>query len=144
MNISEFEHQLFERGADGMMGVDERGILRFWNDGCVHIFGFSTQEAVGQSLDLIIPESLRAGHWNGFEQTIKNGSTRRHPRQLLSVPAIHKDQRRISVEFSIILLQGKAGAPCGMGAIVRDVTTQFEETKALRRRLTALEHPFKT
>lgn len=121
--------------ADAIMATDREGIVRFWNPGAVRIFGFTPEEAVGASLDIIIPERLRKRHWDGWEQVIVSGETRYGAGDLLAVPAVTKDGRQISVEFTIILLRGVDQQIIGMGAILRDVTARFEETRRLRRQL---------
>ncbi len=125
---------------DGVMITDAAGAIIYWNAGCARIFGFTATEALGQSLDIIIPENLRARHWQGWQETIRTGTTRYGAGDLLSVPAQHKDGSRISVEFSILPLCDSSGAITAMGATLRDVTKRFEELKALRK-AAATAHP---
>jgi PAS domain S-box-containing protein len=108
-----------------------------WNAGCYRIFGFTAQEAIGQSLDIIVPDTLQARHWQGYAQTMRSGQTRYGADDLLAVPALCRDGRRVSVEFSIIPFRDSAGGMAGIGAIMRDVTNRFEEIKALRIALKA-------
>ena len=121
--------------ADAIVATDREGRVRFWNPGAARIFGFTAEEAVGASLDLIIPERLRKRHWDGWEHVMATGVTRYGTGDLLSVPAITKDGRQISVEFTIILLQDTDRRITGMAAILRDVTARFEETRRLKREL---------
>jgi PAS domain S-box-containing protein len=111
----------------------------FWNPGAIRIFGFDAVEAVGQSLDLIIPEKLRARHWQGYGHVMATGHSRYGEGDLLSVPALTKDGRRISVEFTIVMLRDEHGTAIGMASIMRDSTTRFEEMKSLRRKIRELE-----
>ena len=104
------------------MVADADGIIRYWNAACERIFGFTGAEACGQSLDIIIPENLRARHWEGWDGTMRTGSTRYGAGDLLSVPALRKDGTRVSVEFSILPFRDAAGRITAMGAIMRDVT----------------------
>jgi PAS domain S-box-containing protein len=117
--------------------ADAEGTIRVWNPGAVRIFGFAETEALGQSLDIIIPASLRERHWHGFRQTMATGKSRYADGQLLSVPAIRKDGTRISIEF-IIVPFSEAGRMIGIAAIMRDATARFEELRALRKELAAL------
>src|SRR5690349_5133137 len=107
---------------DGVLYADGDGKISFWNAGCERIFGFTAQEALGQSLDIIIPPNLRGRHWAGYAETMRTGRSRYGAGDLLSVPATRKDGTRISVEFSIIPVRDAAGRMLGMGAILRDVT----------------------
>jgi PAS domain S-box-containing protein len=121
--------------ADAMLATDRQGIIRFWNPGAVRIFRFAEEEAVGASLDLIIPERLRKRHWDGWARVVATGVTRYGDGDVLAVPAIAKDGQQISVEFTIVLLRGPGGQVAGMAAILRDVTARYEETRRLRREL---------
>jgi PAS domain S-box-containing protein len=123
--------------ADAILATDREGIIRFWNPGAVRLFGFTAEQALGASLDLIIPERLQQRHWTGWEQVIATGVTRYGAGDLLSVPALTSDGRQISVEFTIALLHAADGTISGMAAILRDVTPRFEELRRLRRELAA-------
>ena len=133
MNIDDIAATFLAATPDGVMVADHDGVIRYWNAGCARIFGFAADEAQGQSLDIIIPDNLRARHWHGWQETIRTGTTRYGSGDLLSVPALRKDGTRISVEFSILPFHDGAGKIMGMGAIMRDVTNRFEEVKALRK-----------
>ena len=122
--------------SDAIIATDADGFISFWNPGAVRIFGFTSEEAVGSSLDLIIPESLRARHWAGYNRVMATGESHYGQGDLLSVPGLTKDGRRISVEFTIVLLHDKGQRPVGTAAILRDVTKRFEEARELRRQLT--------
>jgi PAS domain S-box-containing protein len=121
--------------ADAVVAADRSGIIRLWNPGAERIFGHRAGEAVGQSLDLIIPERLRTAHWEGWRRVVETGRSRYGDGGFLSVPAIRKNGERISVEFTIVPLKDESGRMVGMAALMRDVTKRFEETKALRRQL---------
>ena len=121
--------------ADAVVATDREGIIRLWNPGAERIFGHSAGEAVGQSLDLIIPERLRTAHWQGWRRVIDTGESRYGHGDLLSVPGIRKDGQRISVEFTIVPLKDEADRMTGMAAVMRDVTKRFNEVKTLRQKL---------
>ena len=126
---------LLQSASDAIIATDREGRITFWNPGAARIFGFTAEEAAGQSLDIIIPENLRARHWEGFRHTMATGTSRYGHGDLLSVPALTKDGRRISVEFTIVLLHDDRQAVAGAVAVMRDVTKRFEEVRELRRRL---------
>ena len=130
---------LLNGASDAVVATDRDGRITFWNPGATRIFGFTAEEAVGQSLDLIIPENLRARHWAGFGHTMATGTSRYDHGDLLSVPALTKDGRRISVEFTIAMLRDTNQEVAGTAAVMRDVTRRFEELKDLRRRLAQAE-----
>ena len=136
MNFSELIAQavLLTR-SDAIIAADRDGIIRFWNPGAERMFGHVSGEAVGRSLDLIIPERLRQRHWDGFRQTMETGRSRYGEGDLLSVPALRKDGTTISVEFTIVLLKSEPVGVRGIVAIMRDVTQRFEEMRQLRRKL---------
>jgi len=124
--------------SDALVYADAGGIIRVWNRGAVRIFGFSEAEAVGQSLDIIIPAGLRERHWQGFHATMRTGQTRYGDGQTLSVPAVRQDGTRLSVEFTIVPFVDGSGRMEGIAAIMRDATKSFEELRALRKEIAAL------
>jgi PAS domain S-box-containing protein len=126
---------LLATASDAIIATDRRGIVTFWNPGAERIFGFSSAEAVGRPLDPIIPENLRTRHWSGYHRAMETGESRYGHGDLLSVPGLTKDGRRISVEFTIVMLRDAHNHPAGTAAILRDVTKRFEETRELRRKL---------
>ncbi len=123
--------------GDAIVLCGRDGTIRFWNPGAVRIFGFSEAEALGRSLDIIIPERQRARHWEGFDRVMRTGQSRYAAGETLAVPALTASGQRISVEFTVVMLRDASGTPDGMAAILRDVTPRFEELRALRRRLAA-------
>lgn len=129
---------LVDSAADAIVASDAEGLIVLWNPGAERIFGFSEEEALGASLDIIIPEPFRARHWEGYRETVASGQSRYGAGDLLAVPGLTKDGRRISLEFTIVLLKDPAGAVTGMVAVLRDVTPRFEEVKALRKQVAAL------
>ena len=138
----EFDHRFAERlvsgMADAIVYADAEGVIRFWNRGATRIFGFTEAEAIGRSLDIIIPERLRARHWQGFDATMQTGRSRYGDGDLLSVPAVRKDGAQISVEFTIVPFTGDSGQMVGIAAIMRDTTARFDELRNLRRQLASL------
>ena len=126
---------LFQRVVEDMgeavIVSDRDGLIVYWNRAAEAMFGYPAVEAMGQSLDVIIPERFRARHWAGYRTVMSTGVTR-YGQQLLAVPALRKDGRRISIEFSIVLLRDPAGELTGAAAIIRDVTARWEREKTAR------------
>jgi PAS domain S-box-containing protein len=129
-----FAATLLRAVPDAVVYADAQGMIRFWNAGAERIFGYAASEALGQSLDIIIPQSLRQRHWDGYRKTMETGATRYGSGDLLAVPALRKDGSRLSIEFTISPFRDAAGEMLGIAAIMRDVTKRFEEMKALRQR----------
>jgi PAS domain S-box-containing protein len=130
--------RIVEEMPEAVIFADRQGLVRLWNRGAATMFGYSADEALGQSLDLIIPERFRARHWDGYRQVMGTGVTS-YGERLLAVPAMRKDGQRISIEFSIALLKDERGEVTGAAAVVRDVTARWQAERELRRRLAALE-----
>jgi PAS domain S-box-containing protein len=124
--------------AEAIVVTDPDGVIRLWNEGATRIFGYSAADALGGSLDLIIPDKLRDRHWKGYRHTMATGITR-YGESMLSVPATHQDGRRLSVEFSVALLRDDAGVIVGISAIMRDVGERREAERALRAKIAELE-----
>jgi len=125
--------------TDAIVAADHDGVIRVWNPGAARIFGFAAEEAIGLSLDLIIPERLRQRHWDGYRHTMATGESRYGEGDLLSVPALRRDGATISVEFTVVPLKDASGAMLGIIAVMRDATKRFEEMRALRKRLAEAE-----
>lgn len=130
--------QLVQTSNDAIIYSDREGIIRLWNSGAEAMLGFSAEEALGQSLDIFIPENQRARHWEGYFKVMVTGVTR-YSKELLAAPALRKDGSRISTEFSMVIVRDAAGGILGTAAIMRDVTARWQKEKALRQRLAELE-----
>jgi len=135
IDVDRFCRTLVREASDAVIYADAQGRITFWNKGAERIFGFAEAEAIGASLDIIIPGNLRKRHRDGYDETMRTGKTRYGAGDLLAVPALRKDGARISVEFTILPFHDEAGRMVGIAAILRDVTTRFEEMKALRKEL---------
>ena len=131
---------LIEASPLAIVTFDPEGVVTMWNPAAERIFGITETEALGQSLDLIIPEPFRARHWAGYREVMRTGVTR-YGTDILRVPAMRKDGRRISIAFTVALLKDGGGRVTGIAAIMRDETKRWEEEQALRRRLAELEKP---
>ncbi len=128
--------------ADAIIAAGADGKIVFWNSAAARIFGFAADEALGQSLDLIIPERFRARHWEGYRQVMATGTTK-YQSEVLRVPALHKDGKALSIAFSVTLLDSLDGQGRTIVAIVRDETARWSDERELRRRLAELEQQVK-
>ena len=130
--------QILQNAADAVIYADRTGVIQLWNAGASAIFGYTAEEALGKSLDLIVPERQRQRHNEGYQKVMDTGVTR-YGKELLAVPALRKDGTRISLEFSIVLVRDENGTPQGVAAIMREVTARRQQEQELRQRLAALE-----
>ncbi len=131
--------QLAHELADALVIVDPEGTIGFWNDAAARVFGWTAPEALGQSLDLIIPERLRERHWGGYSHVMATGHTE-YGSRLLEVPALHRDGRSLSIAFTVTLLRHPGGnRPYAIAALIRDDTERWQERRQLNKRLAALE-----
>lgn len=130
--------QLIEVIGDAVIASDPGGAITMWNPAAERIFGFTRAEALGQSLDLIIPDRYRQSHWDGFHMTMQTGQTR-YATDILRVPAMHKQGHTLSIAFTVALLYSAEKQVTGIVAVVRDETVRFNEERDLRKRLAALE-----
>ncbi len=133
------EHQIVTGTPDAVLYAERDGVIRYWNAGAERLFGFSAGEAIGQNLDIIVPERLRERHWKGWDHVLETGVTRYGAGDTLAVPATRKDGSTVSVEFTIQVIRDDGGRILGFAAILRDVTARFEREKALGRKLKELQ-----
>ena len=139
MTIPDFDLEQFAAAAgDAIVAASADGSVIYWNPAAERIFGYTKAEALGSNLDLIIPERLRERHWTGYRQVMASGQTR-YGTEVLRVPALHKDGRRLSIAFTVALLFSPDGPVQAIAAIIRDETARWNEERALRERLAQLE-----
>ena len=130
--------QIIENSQDAILFANRNGIIDLWNSGAEEIFGYKKEEAIGKSLDLIIPEKLRQRHWEGYHKVMETEESR-YGKELLKVPAIRKDGTSISVEFTIMLVRNLQNKIMGTAAIIRDVTEHWKQEKELKQKIRLLE-----
>lgn len=135
----ELAERIVAEAGDAIVFADREGVIRLWNRRAEEVFGYTAGDALGQTLDIIIPEGLRERHWEGYRRVMATGESRYGPGEILSVPAQRKDGGRISVEFTIALLKGEDRRVLGVAAILRDVTERWQRERELRERLSELE-----
>ena len=133
---------LMDAVADAIVVCDKAGAIALWNPAAERMFGFTPDEAMGQSLDIIIPERQRQRHWDGYHETMRTGVTR-YGTTLLRVPAIHKDGHALSIAFTVALLVSEAGVPTHIVSVIRDETARWKEERDLRKRLADAETQMK-
>jgi len=135
----QFDPEQFVLAAgDAIIAAGADGSIVLWNPAAQRMFGYTESEALGQSLDLIIPERYRHRHWEGYRQVMQTGHTR-YSTEVLRVPAVHKDGRTLSIAFTVALLFAQDTHARVIAAIIRDETTRWNEERALRQRLAELE-----
>ncbi|MDI9333624.1 MAG: PAS domain-containing protein [Cytophagales bacterium] len=134
--------QLVETAADAIIVCDAAGAITLWNAASTRMFGYSASEALGQSLDIIIPKRQQARHWDGYHQTMASGMTK-YGASVLRVPAVHQDGHTLSIAFSVALMHDNAGKVNAIVALVRDESAKFAEERALKARVAELEMQLK-
>jgi len=130
--------QLVAGAGDAIMVCDAKGAITLWNQAAERIFGFTEAEALGQSLDLIIPQRQRQRHWDGYHKTMETAVTK-YGADVLRVPALHKDGHTLSIAFTVSMVFSADKKVSGIVAIVRDETARFAEERELRKRLVEME-----
>jgi PAS domain S-box-containing protein len=129
---------LVQAVGDAVMACDASGAITLWNPSCERMFGFTPQDAMGKSLDIIIPQRQQQRHWDGYHQTMKTGITK-YGNDVLRVPAVHKDGHTLSIAFTVSMLHTPDGKVSQIVAVVRDESARFAEDRNLRKRLMELE-----
>lgn len=134
----QFASALVNQSPDAIIFSDPEGTIRVWNDAATRVFGFTSEEALGQNLDIIIPERFREGHWRGFERALNERATK-YAGQALATRSARSDGTRIYVELSFAIVLDDDGEVLGALAHGRDVTERFEKERADRKRIQELE-----
>ncbi len=128
---------------DSIIALDRAGNVAYWNQGSTEIFGFTSEEMLGNNLDAIIPEKLRQRHNEAYAVYVETGKSRYGPGHMLAVPAMNKAGERISVEFRLSILTDEEGKVEYVVSILRDVTERWNKEQETRRRLMELEKQLK-
>lgn len=129
---------IVDQAPDAIIFADRGGVIRIWNRGAERIFGYPAADALGASLDLIIPERFRRPHWEGFQRAIETGVTK-YADRVLTTRSAHRDGSKLYVDLSFGLVTDDGGAILGALAIGRDCTARYAADAALRARLATLE-----
>ena len=129
---------IIQAAGDAIVAAGPDGSILLWNRAAERMFGYNEGEALGHSLDLIIPERFRDRHWEGYREVMRTGKTR-YGTEVLRVPAVHKDGRRLSIAFTVALVYSANQEIQAIAAIIRDETSRWEEERALRQRVAELE-----
>ena len=133
--------QLVNAVGDAVIAADASGAIIFWNPAATRLFGYTQEEAMGQSLDLITPQRHQKRHWDGYYKTMQTGQTK-YGHDILKVPAVHRDGHALSIAFTVALLHSSDQKVSSIVAVIRDETNRFAEERNLRKRLTELESQF--
>jgi PAS domain S-box-containing protein len=132
-NPASLSRLILEQMADAVIYANASGIIELWNAAAVSLFGYGPGEAIGQSLDLIIPAHLQERHWHGFRTAMDTGVTR-----LEGCPTVtraqHQSGNALYVEMTFALVEAPAVAPCGAVAVARDVTARVKQQRAAARK----------
>jgi PAS domain S-box-containing protein len=124
--------------GDGIMASDAQGLITLWNPACERMFGFTQADAIGKSLDLIIPQRQQKPHWDGYHKTMETGKTK-YGNDVLRVPAVHKDGHTLSIAFTVSMLHNPDGSVSAIVAVIRNESVKFAEERALKKRINELE-----
>jgi PAS domain S-box-containing protein len=124
--------------GDAVVVCDAKGAIVYWNPAAERLFGFTQEEALGASLDIIIPQRMQARHWEGYDKTMETGHTK-YGHDVLRVPAVGKGDKALSIAFTVAMLYGDGRKPSHVIGVMRDETVRFAEDRALEKRLAELE-----
>jgi PAS domain S-box-containing protein len=131
---------LVTQSPDGIVFADREGTICLWNASAERIFGYSSSEAIGRSLDIIIPQQFQKAHWSGYQRAMTEGKTK-YSGQSLPTRSLRKDGATIYVELTFAIIHGTEGQMLGAMANVREITERYTQERELRRRLRELERP---
>jgi PAS domain S-box-containing protein len=122
---------ILEQTTDAVIYADREGTILRWNQAACLLFGHGAAQALGQNLDMIIPQHLRAAHWAGFRAAIDSGRTRLAGRPAVT-RAVHSSGDKLYVEMTFAVIKDDGGKVIGSVAIARDATQRVEQERAAR------------
>ncbi|MGH8627368.1 MAG: PAS domain-containing protein [Gammaproteobacteria bacterium] len=134
---------IVEQVSNAIIFADRQGVIRLWNAGAEAVFGYSSEEVIGQSLDVIIPERLRPAHWKAFDKAVETGRTK-YGRQVMVTSSIHKTGKKLYVDLSFAIVSDGSGEVVGAAAVASDATERYLAEAALRKQVAELEAQLKT
>lgn len=140
MNLAVNLENLSQHIGDAVVVSDVNEKIVLWNPAATRIFGFTEAEALGNTLDLIVPDRQLHRHNEGYSKSMKTGTTR-YGSSVLRVPAKHKDGHLLSIAFTVGMLFDENHQATGVVAVIRDETERFAQERALKKRLAELENP---
>ena len=110
-----------EQAPDGIIFTDRQGVIQIWNSAAAELFGYLPEEAVGRTLDIIIPQHLRPTHWEGFGKAVASGHTK-HGTRALKTRATHKAGHKLYVSLAFSVVKDREGKVIGAMATARPFT----------------------
>jgi PAS domain S-box-containing protein len=134
----ELRAMLIEQAPDAVIFADQRGVIREWNPAAERIFGYRKDEAVGESLDLIVPERFREAHWRGYDRALSEGQTK-YIGKVLPTRSARKNGSTIYVELTFAIVHDQTATVIGALAHARDITERWEQDRQQRQRISELE-----
>ena len=135
---TQLQTDLLDQGPDAVIFAGADGLIAYWNAAAERIFGHTSAAAMGQSLDIIIPEQYREAHWTAYDRALADGDTK-YRGQSLATRSVRADGEKIYVELSFGIIKDAAGASIGAIATARDITERFTADREMRRKLRELE-----
>jgi len=132
------ERALLEQAPDAVIFAGTDGMIAFWNEAATRVFGHSIEAAMGQSLDIIIPEVYRDRHWTGYDRALADRETK-YKGEVLPTKAMRADGAEIYVELGFAMVKNPDGSMAGAMAVARDITERFNRDRDMRRKLRELE-----
>lgn len=136
--IRDLADSLLNQAPDAVIFADINGVIRLWNAAATRVFGFTENQAVGENLNIIIPERFREAHWEGFERALEARSTK-YAGQALATRSVRSDGAQIYVELSFAIVLDDDGSALGALSHARDITERYEQERANRKRIRDLE-----
>ena len=113
-----------EPGPEAVIFADRQGVIRYWGGGAEIVFGHRAADALGESLDIIIPERFRQAHWKAYDRALETGQTQ-YDSRTLTTRSMKKDGRTIYVDLRFVLVKDDRDAVLGALATGRDCTARY-------------------
>jgi PAS domain S-box-containing protein len=127
--VEQLYSQLVQGMAEAVIIASNDGTILEWNAAAERVFGWSRQQAVGENIDMLIPDNQKDQHWEGYDRVLEAGQSKYSDGSLLSVSSLKSDGTRVGIEMSYTPLR-QGDKVVAIAAVVRPVRRQVSRQDA--------------
>ena len=127
----QFFRSVLELAPDGLMVVDEKGVIRLANEQCEKLFGYTREELIGQKVEMLVPDNIRARH-PALRESFHRAPVVRGMGTNRELLGLQKDGSLFPLEIGLSPLPARQGESAQVAVSIRNITERREQEKALK------------